>query len=330
MGSKICVASLLFVLAFVPTALGASKADLAKSVFQRAFQNSAVLHWYELPPDRISADFKYLGKESAVTGTLLRDLVSPTMWRERIQAGDYSNFNVRNKNHKWHGSTAEFMPMRVYQLTQAFHPSLQALVKNDTINDFFKRTIGGRDLDCAQVQIFGSSIDQHEHQIVCVESSSGTLALFQTTEFTIAYANFQKVGDWMMPTKLQVAEEGKPVAEAEIRVEAVPQLTDEDFVQPPNGVEEPICQDYQEPFVRKNPPFFFNGAMSHVKNGRATVWMKLDDKGKILKTFVAESGNKDMNDILLEMVHRTMFDPARCDGKPIPAEHHMSMLFEGS
>jgi hypothetical protein len=327
MRRRLIVCSLALVSFFASEAAAASKADLAKSVFQRALQNSAVLHWTEMHPHRISSDFRYLGKESAVTGTFVADLVSAKQWRDRVQAGDYVQFRVRNNEKMWRGASAEFMPMRIYQFSEALHPSIHPLSKNDTINDYFKKTLNGRDLECAQVQIFGSSIDRHDHQIVCVEAESGALAIFETQEFSIVYAGLQKLDDWMMPTKVQVAEEGKPVAAGVIRIEAAPELTEADFVQPPNGTEEPICQDFQEPFVRKDPEFFFNGSMSHIVNGRVTVWMKLDAKGKITKTFIAETGNKDMNGILLEMVHRAIFDPARCDGKPVPSEYHATMVF---
>lgn len=308
----------------------ADKRALAASIIDRAFEHSAVLHWAELPPSRISGEFRFLGKGAEGSGTFLRDLATPQLWRERIQAGEYLQFRVRKNDKLWSSETFEFMPIRVLQFTEAFHPRMHPLNKGDVVTEAFKKTVNGKDVECVNLMAFGDSEYRHEHHFFCIESATGALALFQTQEFAIAYSGYQKLGDWLIPTKIQIAEEGKPVAEGTVKIEPPPALDAADFVQLPNASEIPICTNLQEPYVRQDPQNWYTEAMRRTVHGRVTVWMKLDAKGRVTKTFVAEEGNKDMNALAVETVHRSILEPARCDGKAVPSTYHVTMFFEGS
>jgi hypothetical protein len=69
--------------------------------------------------------------------------------------------------------------------------------------------------------------------------------------------------------------------------------------------------------------------MRRVVHGRVTVWAKLDAKGHILKTYTGEVGNKDMDNLAVEGLHRSIIEPARCDGRPVASTYHMTTFFEG-
>jgi hypothetical protein len=259
---------------------------------------------------------------------MLRDWKTQSVWRERIQLSDYLQFRVRNGEQLWRSQSLDFQPTRVFQLEEALRPRIGSPRKKDTIHSVTTRNIGDESVQCVHYTRFqeDSAVLGQTH-LYCVGKDTESLRFYQNKDFSVAYSKFTKLGEWNLPTLIEVFEQGKRVLQAELQVSPLPEIADSDFREPSGAHIEPICQDYVPAYVAMGPRIWNPAVPANLLNGRVTVWLKLNEKGRILKTFVGEEGTKDMNTVAIEGLHRSAFEPAKCDGKSVPSETHVTWYF---
>jgi TonB-like protein len=252
----------------------------------------------------------------------------PEQWREEINLPGYTEIQVGGKETLWIQRSTDFIPLRMFQLHSAVGFSSDAagaepgltwsftqlsLGPGDTVRNTRSQKEHGEKLTCAEIEN-----ELKRKSEMCVSDSTGTLVRSSSYEDR----EFQPVGGKVFPRLLAFVENGKRVAKLNVSELITPaQFVPSSFTPPPGALQQVGCMSPVPPrLVKKAALEYPFGARERHLQGTVAVdaQIGLDGVPRIRK--VVSDPNPDLTKPSLEAIAGWRYEPATCNGKPVPIE----------
>jgi len=249
-------------------------------------------------------------------------------WREEISLPGYTEIQVAGKETLWIQRSTDFIPLRIYQLHSALGFSSDAagaepgptwsftqlgLGPRGIVKNTRSRKEHGAKVTCVEIEN-----ELKRESEMCVSDSTGTLVRSSSYEDR----DFQPVGGKVFPRLLSFVENGRPVAKVNVSELLTPAQFGPNAFTPPSGaLQQPGCMNPvpPRPVKQENPKYPF-GARERQLQGTVSVdaQIGLDGVPKIRK--VVADPNPDLTKPSLDAIAGWRYEPATCNGKPVPIE----------
>ena len=280
----------------------------------------------DLPSFRLKASVQIDIQGKPLEGSYQLFWNGPEQWREEINLPGYTEIQVGGKETLWIQRSTEFIPLRIYQLHSALGFSSVAagagltwsftqlvLGARDTVKNTRSRKDHGVKETCVEIEneLKGESE-------MCVNDSTGTLVRSSSYEDS----DFQPVGGKVFPRLLSFVENGRPVAKLNVSELLTPAQFGPDAFTPPSGaLQQPGCMNPvpPRPVKQENPKYTFGARERHLQGTVAVdVQIGLDGVPKI--RMVVADPNPDLTKPSLDAIADWRYEPAICNGRPVPIE----------
>jgi TonB family protein len=317
----------LVVLAEVATA-DDSDADALRAAALLARSQAVTSLQAGLAPYRLKATFRLFGLASGdKTGTLLRDWVSDSQWREEITVGALHYVIARSGNKLW--STQVFEPLRLEQtrsllgeLLPGFGPRPRKKFKA------LKETkIDDKSVTCV-VQT-----EEHTKTTTCIDPATVEVLridLEQDEERQRKeYGDYRPFRDRLVAQKRLYLESGNKAVE--LTVDSLSDVKDVDpaeFTAPARAYEDVICEGnfvVSKPILSPDPEF---PAITGVNHARLTLGIVVLPDGTTADAYVIRTGGEAFDKVAEKALREWRFQPASCNGNPVKFRIHVEFSFD--
>ena len=305
--------------------LSASDASEQKEAVKRLEQAVSKTNILDLPSFQMKASVQIDIQGKPLEGSYELLWNGPAQWREEISLPGYTEIQVGGKETLWIQRSTDFIPLRIYQLHLALGFSSNAepgltwsftqlgLGPRDTVKNTRSRKEHGAKVTCVEIEN-----ELKRESEMCVSDSTGTLVRSSSYEDR----DFQPVGGKVFPRLLSFVENGRPVAKLNISELLTPaQFGPNAFTPPPGALQQPGCMNPvpPRPVKQENPKYTFGARERHLQGTvEVDVQIGLDGAPKIRK--VVADPNPDLTKPSLDAIAGWRYEPAICNGKPVPIE----------
>jgi Gram-negative bacterial TonB protein C-terminal len=307
--------------------LSASDAATQQAIRARLEQSIAKTNIFELPSFVMNANVEIENQGKLITGKYQLLWNGPDQWREAIRFPSYTELRVGGKGTIWTQRSTEFLLPRIENLRQAlgFSSGAQsqglgtwslvqlALTPKDTIKKTHERKRHGIKVTCAEIE----SELGFTHEI-CVDKSTGTIDRGPSKEDR----EFLPAGEKVYPRSLSELESDKTVATVKITELVTPARFPSDAFKAPDGLSPQAgCMNPVPPRMikRVNPEYAPRARDQHIQGGVSIDVLIATDGVPTIKA-VVESPSPDLTTSSLNAVRGWRYDPATCNGQPVPIE----------
>ncbi len=245
-----------------------------------------------------------------------------------VEAPEYSAILVRVDNREWRANSLGFVPLRIGQAESALNfRDLLVLHANEGVKRLSRRKVGSYQAECVETKSLTSPGREF-----CFEQATGHLLQVSDRDLRYELGNYVSFGTKTFPTTIRVKEYGEPAAEVTIEELASVSSPDPALFLPPHGaVEWPLCQtpgSLHPPKALEQPrPRYPPGARMIGQGGKVEVSAVIGTDGRLRNIAVIRSAGPALDEAALESLRTWRYQPATCDGKPIPVEATTSITF---
>ena len=280
----------------------------------------------DFQPYQLKASFQLFGlADGDKDGTLVRDWVSPSKWREDITAGGY-HFTVARDGDKWWSTPQPFEPLRIEQLRRALgRLEIQPRAAEDQLKiEGLKETkIDGRPVTCIIEK------DKNNKDKTCVETDSGKILRREDENTRIDYADYEPFRDRVIARQRTLTFEGKQALV--LKIDSISDATTFDqaeFQMPQNAFADNICEkDFSYPrAVSTVDPVWPLNIDRHLHEATVILGAVLLSDGSIGNLLTIRSEGP-FDKAATDAVRKWKFEPATCQGTPMEYRIHIEVSF---
>lgn len=302
------------------SAVDSAKQREAIARLEQAAQKTNI---FALPSFELKADIQLENRGKPIRGTYQFLWNGPDQWKEEIALPGYDETEVGMKGNIFVQRTTDYVPVQIHDLHQAlgFGSSLgslplTSLVRFDlgpkaVVKDIHHRKEHGEELTCVELEN-----DQKQHRETCVREASGTITRANSDR------DFRPAGDKIFPRILSFALEGKNLVDVKIWELTTPaQFPPDAFTAPAGVTPKAGCMNPIAPrLVQKRNPHYPESARMQRVQGTVSLdaWIGTDGAPEIRK--VAENPDAALTASAVEAVRAWRYEPAMCNGQPVPSE----------
>jgi hypothetical protein len=321
---------LLISLAVVASAvsLNASDPENPQEAVARLQQAVSKTNIFELPSFVMKAKVQIELKGKMVDGTYQLLWNGKDEWREEIVLPEYAEIQVGGKGMLWVKRSADFIPLRIYNIQEALGfgsdfavaGALRSgslvrlgLPPDVQIKKTHRRTIHGEPLTCTEIED-----EQEPSSEICVSDRSGTIVRGST----YLDKNLQPAGAKLFPRSLSFLNAGKTVASVTVTDFVTPVQIPAEAFKPPAGAQGfPGCMN-PEPFQllkRRTPEYPESARMQH-SQGTVAIEATIGSDGVPRIGSVLESPGPDLARASSAAFRDRRYRPALCGDQPVEIE----------
>src|SRR5580700_9102345 len=286
------------------------------------------------PPFQLRATFSFIGKDlETVQGTYSEVWVSNSQWRRETVVKDSRRVEVGGATRMWQLDNTEDFPEQAAQL-----PGLMNIFPPKSPSLAFESIADQAELNPPAECAITKPYSLHRKFAFCFDKKSGVLLekIFPETrprnvvDISCNYGLFHKFGDRWFPREMACSEDRHKRIEANIaELSAEPSPDPALFTPPPGAIEIGRCSGNSQPPVATFTPDPELPFGSRDEASRVTVMLSVvvDPKGKAQNIRVLRPWRKDYDKSALETVRRWRFQPATCNGDPMPVQIRVDVDF---
>ena len=270
-------------------------------------------------PFQMTADFTLLDQgRDQQTGTYTLLWLSPEKWREEISLHDFTQVRILIGQKLWRQRSGRVLPYAAYLLQSEFNAlNLMKPLTSEKYSSVKTRNLNGKPADCFKVRR-----GPRKGEELCFEPASGVLLSIGSRQNGTFFSHYEQWGSNLVPQTITTYSQGSASRVFEITDIESPRLPDSRAFTPPQGsVEMPGCQDPTSPRlltkVRKREVEL--GNLRH-HSGAFQMLGEVGVDGTFHLLHVIHSPNKELDGPVLRAVSRMRYQPASCDGTPVPVD----------
>ncbi|HXJ90854.1 MAG TPA: energy transducer TonB [Candidatus Binatia bacterium] len=290
------------------------------------------------PGFRLTATFTFVDKNLAQeAGTFTEVWVSDSRWRRETVVKDLHRVEVAGPTRRWLLEGGDDYPDRAARVAteMQFLPDGNEIFNFESIKDHPEKD---PPYECAitkrgpHQEASGFCFDKKTG--ILIESAFPELRAskigepLRPVEHTCSYNSFRRFGNLWFPREMECLEDGHKeitlhVAELSAESSPDPGL----FLPPPGALELANCRGMLV------PPKAISGPEARLPSvtstpSRVLLWLIVDTKGHPQNVKVInDGGQKDRNRMAVETARAWRFNPARCDGEPVPFPAKLELDF---
>jgi TonB family protein len=320
----------IFAVVLCSSSLRAVDAAKQQEAISRLEQATAKTNIFDLPSFELEADIQLNSQGKPIRGTYQLLWNGPDQWKEEIAVPGYTELEVGVKGNIFVQRSTDYIPPQIHDLHQAlgFGSSLGSLPltslvrfslgTKELIKNTRRKKEHGDELTCIEIED-----DQKNQREACVRDASGTLARRNDDR------DFRPVGNKVFPRILAFAVEGKNLVDVKIWELTSPAQFPPDAFNAPAGVTSRAgCMNAVAPRLvqKRNPQYPFSARMDRVQ-GTVSIdaWIGPDGVTQIRK--VVKNPDAALTASAMEAAKEWRYDPALCNGQPVPSETIVQVNF---
>ena len=299
-----------------------------EGLIQRAWDMSDIRRAGSLP-FHLHAKFHFADPSGkAIEGTYTLDWASPTMWRAQLDTPDFHNTEIGGSGKSWLLRNTKYKP-------------LVAFLVGSTLN-FFNggpKSRPGQDLMLLQPEEGSKTIcllerlNQWTRSKMCFDKDSGALVEQEYSDYThrgrrvgrvFEFRNYRALGAReLFPWEISESNNGAEMLRVDI--DALSKLNEIPlslFTPPPGAVERPTCQNPDPPRrIKSVEPPYPESARKLRLQGIIFASVYLGADGNVQDVEILSSPSPVFDSVVLSTIkNEWKFEPASCNGQPMPAE----------
>jgi hypothetical protein len=321
-------ALMLILLTLAPLLLGD---DLTKANSLLMKSNSQALVWPTGPaPLHVSGRFKVFklqkGDDSAVFEA---DYLDARHWRSKYEMSGYQKIFVRNDGQMGDRQNTDFAPLRIRQIQRFMMPFPGYFEGADVIKKISAKQLDGRSAQCIEFQTIKGKKAEYPTQEMCISQTPEVTLLRNDGRFEAQWSNFDQFHGKYYPRHVVVKDKDEKIVEGDILVADAPQLNAAKFAIPPGFDIRHACEVRIPPVLVKGdepelPPEVRGGTGV---TESVVAELKLGADGRVQKAALTEVADPALNRAVQRVIPTWQFDPAKCDGQPVPADLDFQVNF---
>jgi len=254
-------------------------------------------------------------------------------WRREVEIpGALSWTQVRIGNEMWTHSSAGFTPPRINELLHLMSLSRAHGDLEGTPVSIKGKTIRGAMADCIHVRtrVAADSKSPGWTDSACIDHQSHQLLSFTNGNIGTEsnFTDYKQYPNAQFPTVLWTQQH--KVMTARLRVEAIlPLGEDEKNIAPLAADEERETCDHPKPPLGKStldPPYTAEARAKGIQ-GDVEMALTVGLDGTVTAAHVTQSLDPGLDNEALKAVKRWKFEPATCEGKPVPFDISVEVFF---
>jgi Gram-negative bacterial TonB protein C-terminal len=314
----------LFVILAASTSVFSQDLKLREEAVRLLERANAVSSSSKLPNLERVDTFRVFGDSGTQDGSFTRVVVQGVGRREEYTLGSYDLVNIWSQKQVAVKGSPGILPPALVNVVRITPIYLLRFDDQDIIRDIMDRDVSGRPARCIQFDTVNAiRTDNNE---ICVDASSGALALEKVGQETVENSEFFSFAGALFPAKISYSFGGAQRVEI---AQSMTELAASDanvLAPPPNSTMHKICTTYRRPFgVFMPQPESGNGGTTSEVLIRAQV----NGDGHIYEPMVQASDRPELNAEALRLARQWTFTPAMCDGHVDVQEVDFSLHFQG-
>ena len=304
----------------------------AEDIWRKA-EEASTLDAGDTRPYRERAVFTlYTLRSGALKGTYTKEFADINDWVEDIRLSDYEKVSIRKDDNLYKHENADFTPLGVRNVTSALSPFKFVPVKKESVRKIRSTEMNGVAASCVDSEIDFGLIKQKF--VTCVLATDGTVLSNSSSNSrsntTTLYSDYVSFQGKLLPTHIDVIENGQKLLKADVVYSEQPRLTAAS-IQVPEGLQpEHPCKEPIPPEIKSrtdpSPP---NGVDLHDLNRTVVVTIRVGTDGLVSRSAVLESAGSDFDRNAEETVRKWRFKPALCQGIPFETTVDVEINFHG-
>lgn len=327
---------LIFVLSFAnllsPVSIAESKQEEGETLIRRSEQVSNIRS-ADAPPFRLRANFTLMGngvtnEEGAYTETW----VSHGRWRRETTLTTFHRVEVGAEKTRWTLDNPGEIPETARSLGSIMQMQLQPGEKlSIKVASMRDQTVAGVQARCVELKYYNMGKEK-----LCIDAHVGVLLLKETPtirkgkEFTYScrFTQYEEFGGRMYPRHILCVEDGRPGIDIKVtELSDEPLLDSALFVAPSGAKELANCQGKLLPPRTLQAPEPGSPKNETPPNVPVVIELTVGRDGKPHDLEVTRSFDKAFDDQAMEAVGKWVFQPAKCDGDPVPVRLNIEVNF---
>jgi TonB family protein len=336
-----CRLSFFLVFTFNSLLLASGKHD-QEQVVAKLREASAKTDIFALPSFTMKADITLDVDGSTDQGTYTLFWNGPDEWREEIELSRYKEVQVGGKGMIWVQRSTTFIAPPLINLRRALGfgtnngssvstPTKSVLRDGEVVKIQERRKESGRALRCFEIEdrkvkfvdqncVTGhpcfSLLPKKPVYTACIDESTG---LISREPRWWADTDYQKVGEKLFPHKLKFLKLGE---EATVTIkELTPEgVFPKDAFVPLEGIDPlPGCMNPAPPRITKSTtPLYPDVLRTARRQGAVYNNVVIEPDGRVTTIRVLRSPSPPFSDSATKALNESAYDPATCDGQPVP------------
>ena len=270
-------------------------------------------------------------------GTYSRLWISSSTWRDELTTPDYSEVFLQNQGRTSKLRNAKQAPDYVWDFERALSAilhkenavQLNYLSVEHASYPTKMESVVGRDLSCVYISAGMKAIERG-----CFDPTTGLLQFVNEANNTNIFADYVAIAGKFFPQRMRVFSDQKPIAEAEMSVEAVDKV-DPSALAAPVGAEEkegPPKKTCSGPVipgraVRQVQPAFPQAAKANHESGTVSVLAVIDESGSVVRAEVVHSASPTLDSAALDAAQQWQYTPFTRCGEPMQTEVTLNFAF---
>jgi TonB family protein len=245
------------------------------------------------------------------SGQWHREISIPNYYREIDNSGDGVIYKDR---------TVEYEPLRVGFTYVLFFMATDPNPGKDVRWGKVHHDESG---DCADAKV------RRFEERWCFDAITGALKSVDEFSMRSEFADYQKIGDRLVPTSMRLYYKKKLAVEARATWDFDSHLQDDVFKPSAGAVDWPYCKGMVMPTEDSTPDPIYPRGKPGVTGDDADVvlYVTIAADGRLRMPYVIESGGVEFDRAAAIGVREWRFHPATCDGKPVAVQTRIEMRF---
>ena len=272
----------------------------------------------------------------------------PGHWFQRVATGGHIEFRGRIPGTEWRRRPASKKSYRLAEAEMLLDPTVHLrLAPGATVRKSWREAIGEVAAECLEVGPLADywqhdvsdtehlpevALDAHQTVRLCFAPDSGMLvrADYGGSFPRFEYSGLVALGAKQIPRSMRCFEQKKLVVEAEVTNLAPSEAAGPDVDALPDDVETwPACDHPTLPrLISKKPVKHYSEAKARRQFGQLVCHAEVSTGGNLHDLAYVDDGAKPYLVAAINLaIDEWVYEPATCDGKPVPFELYLTVQF---
>jgi len=272
----------------------------------------------------------------------------PGHWFQRVATGGHIEFRGRIPGTEWRRRPASKKSYRLAEAEMLLDPTVHLrLAPGATVRKHWREAIGEVAAECLEVGPLADywqhdvsdtehlpevALDAHQTVRLCFAPDSGMLvrADYGGSFPRFEYSGLVALGAKQIPRSMRCFEQKKLVVEAEVTNLAPSEAAGPDVDALPDDVETwPACDHPTLPrLISKKPVKHYSEAKARRQFGQLVCHAEVSTGGNLHDLAYVDDGAKPYLVAAINLaIDEWVYEPATCDGKPVPFELYLTVQF---